>query len=80
MEKKGVKAEITLVIDEDGRIIKATENGEPLIYAKGAECKECQAEEGKTMDDGRTFLKSNPCCWRRLPGGWMCIPCNWWPC
>ncbi len=67
-------ATITIDIDREGRIVGALENGEPLFYGKGEECKKGEFEEDKRMDDKTTHLRSNPCCWKKIGKRWYCIP------
>lgn len=63
-----VNQRITLEIDEEGRIVSASDDtGVTLTYAP---------DEEKRMDGGDTKLRSpNECCWRYIPGvGWRCLP------
>lgn len=64
-EKKYSKYKLLIEIDEEGRIISATQtNGEPLNYA-----------EKIKLDDGDTQLvRSGGCRWRHLYDcRWICI-------
>jgi hypothetical protein len=64
MVPDGKKAKLMLELDEDGRIIDAKENGQPLEYGPG---------EDKRMDDGTASILRNPCRWVKINGQWYCI-------
>ena len=65
MKEKGQRTRIELVVDEEGVVYYATENGKGLVYD--------DTTNGKTMDDGKTTLQSNPCRWIKIGGRWRCI-------
>jgi len=67
---KEKEAEIIVYFDSDGRALRVTTmDGEPLTP------KDYGPKEEKRIDEDGMLATKNWCCWKKIGGKWVCVPC-----